>query len=329
MRSRGGSLRGKKQMLKRVIDALKYFFRLFFTKEVKESSLFKNTEGITSSEFKAMSREKNQMSKHAREFCEGLWHVYEPYADSHFHSEIRLDGKFQDRFWEMHLGNVLLEKNLRVSSKDYGPDFLVEIENEKLWVEAITASNGELDKPDSLHELEQSETAVYVDDRKVVLRLRSAIESKSRKINKYLKDAVIDEADSVIIAVNTGKIDSLLAVEFLGYAAMACFGKDISLLRMRKEETFENVEIVSVQKSSGSDVPVNIFLSDDYRHISGVLFSKARFSNYDQQPLNADYLLVCNPRAQNRLHPDSFKLAEKLLVHPSDTLFHEIHVLKA
>ena len=106
------------------------------------SDLFDNFENITSSEFKIMLDNTNEMAQESKSFCEKLWEKFEPYADGHFLSEIKSDEKFQDRFWEMHLGNVLLEKGFNISSKNKGPDFKIDLNGQIIWIEAITASNG-------------------------------------------------------------------------------------------------------------------------------------------------------------------------------------------
>ena len=151
------------------------------------SDLFDNCENITSSEFKIMLDNTNEMAQESKSFCEKLWEKFEPYADGHFLSEIKSDEKFQDRFWEMHLGNVLLEKGFNISSKNKGPDFKIDLNGQIIWIEAITASNGKKNKEDSLKKRILDENFHVINEEKVSLRLTNAISIKNQKIKNYLK----------------------------------------------------------------------------------------------------------------------------------------------
>jgi hypothetical protein len=291
-------------------------------KLMERIKMFSKDEKITSSEFNTICNPKNEMSKKARDFCEKLWTIYQPFADRHFLNEIRLDGKFQERFWEMYLGNALIEIGFIVSSLDKGPDFKVTTEGRVLWIEAICASNGAEGNPNSLVPLFDQD-ATLISDEKIVLRLRSAIEEKSKKIIKYLSESTINESEPVIIAINTGKIDTILAEEFLDYLNMSCFGKDCSQVQRDKNGKYQNVAIQSVKKTAGGEVSVNIFTAGEYAHISAVLISKALYSHYDQS-LGNDFVLVLNPYTKNKLPFEILQLARKILIHHDDSLLNEI-----
>jgi hypothetical protein len=92
----------------------------------------------------------------AKSFAERLWKDYRPYADPHFLTEIRRD--FCARFWEMYLCCALLEQStLRgytLTCPKPGPDILLESNSGRIWIEAVTPTNGEPGKADSLVEPE-------------------------------------------------------------------------------------------------------------------------------------------------------------------------------
>jgi hypothetical protein len=48
----------------------------------------------------------------AREQCEALWEIYEPYADAEFLIEVRRN--FDARFWEMYLTTFLIKEGYKV-----------------------------------------------------------------------------------------------------------------------------------------------------------------------------------------------------------------------
>ena len=284
------------------------------------SDLFDNCENITSSEFKIMLDTTNEMAQEAKAFCVRLWENYKPYADDQFLSAIKSDGKFQDRFWEMHLGNALLEKGFNVSSENKGPDFKIDLNGQIVWIEAITATNGELKNPDRIIPLDNSEDTTSVNDDQIALRLRYSVESKSDKIKKYLEKNTINENEPIVVAINTSKIDVVFADEFIDYANMIFFAKSIN--SFFKNENGEIIPIKSnyVKRTKGFCVPTNIFLDNRYEHISAVLFSKSSYSKCNQKELNDDYLLVCNPFAKNKLPKEIFTIAKKVLFHESDDL---------
>lgn len=275
---------------------------------------------VTSEEFRVMQDRSNDMADEAKNFCETLWRRYERYADNHFLNEIKLENKFHDRFWEMHLGNVLLEKGFEIFSKDNGPDFRIQINEENdVWIEAITSSDGEEGRVDSVTSLQVSREASLVSEDKVVLRLRNAIESKSEKIKKYLDDGVVSNNEPIVIAINTAKINSIINYEdLIRYAQMSCFGVTSEYILNLKNGKFSQVYTSDITKSSGSSVPVNIFLNQNYSHISGILLSRASINHYDRR-LGEDYVLVLNPYARNKLPVKAYEVAHTVLVHSFDS----------
>jgi hypothetical protein len=112
----------------------------------------------------------------------------------------------------------------------------------------------------------------------------------------------------------------VFADEFIDYANMIFFAKSIN--SFFKNENGEIIPIKSnyVKRTKGFCVPTNIFLDNTHQHISAVIFSKCSYSQYNNQELNNDYLLVCNPFAKNKLPKEIFTIAKKVLFHESDDL---------
>ena len=268
---------------------------------------------ITSLEFKAMYRNDSEMALKARAYIEELWIKYEHFSDTHFLQEIKLDNKFQDRFWEIHLGNVLLKKGFDISSENKGPDFKVDLgEDKSIWIEAVTASNGEEGKADSLAPLTEG-GAIRVDENAIILRLRNAIESKSVKIEKYLDKKYIEENEPVIIAINVSKIDVIRGDEALiDYAQKSCFGVTSTYTFDVGGKFLYQHSTENIQKHNGSPISVDIFLNKNYKHISAILLSKTHISKYDEE-IGEDYVLVLNPYAQNELPEELYDVTNKIL----------------
>jgi len=54
----------------------------------------------------------NAHTQQARKNCEGLWEMFEPYADKEFPTEIR--NNFDARYWEMYLATYLMREGYEV-----------------------------------------------------------------------------------------------------------------------------------------------------------------------------------------------------------------------
>jgi hypothetical protein len=167
-----------------------------FTPGDKESSAYRNLRTNTTTP-EAIA---------GREFAEKLWEQYHPYADSNFLIEIRRD--FHARFWEMYLTCALLKCSLQreysvscPKSKAGGPDIRIEHSGQCIWVEAVTATDGDSDKPDSI--ITPTLGKVYdVPDERIILRYMTAIEQKYHKYREHRQNGIVNKGDSYIIAVN-------------------------------------------------------------------------------------------------------------------------------
>src|SRR3989344_6519878 len=76
-----------------------------------------------------------------KDWIEGLWKDFRPFADSQFPSAFKKD--FMGRSWELYLGSTFLNRgyNLkRVGNK--GPDLMVVKDDFYTYIEAISATSG-------------------------------------------------------------------------------------------------------------------------------------------------------------------------------------------
>ncbi len=92
-------------------------------------------------------RDLPHLAKH-RSFVEELWFKYRPYADRHFQTEAQ--NNFLQRFSEMYVCVTFLYHGFDVVKvSDEGPEFVVQIDDYSLWVEAVAPNQGDtLDKAD-------------------------------------------------------------------------------------------------------------------------------------------------------------------------------------
>ena len=81
----------------------------------------------------------------------------------------------------MYLTSTLVDWEYEIQSNGHGPDILVKHDDNKIWIEAVASGNGNpICNADAVPDIEFG-TAQLVPEEKIILRLRSSIEEKSRK----------------------------------------------------------------------------------------------------------------------------------------------------
>ncbi|MGB8600179.1 MAG: hypothetical protein WCE88_11915, partial [Burkholderiales bacterium] len=145
------------------------------------------------------ARDRADCSKY-RKFVEQLWARYQPLADTHFRDDAR--NHFLQRFWEMYLAVVLMERGHQLQrGGDEGPEFFSMIGSKRVWFEAI-APNGGTGSDKVPNDNVYSE--VYsVPTEKILLRFTNALSEKREKYKTALDKRIISSEDFYILAVNS------------------------------------------------------------------------------------------------------------------------------
>lgn len=235
--------------------------------------------------------------KERKERFDKLWEKYQPYADSHFLTQIKTN--FHQRTWEMYVGNVLLEKKLKIQSQNEGPDFVI---NETAYIECVAPTKGNLTKADSVPEMfvAKASDEIRVQDvpvDKMILRITQAIKDKALyqyenwKSKNWFKAKI-----PFIIAVNTGDLGHV-EDSSMPNVLKALFGFQFMQINIKTGATnFSHRN--SIAKSNNIPVPVNYFMSTDFKFVSGVLFSDRTVLNHPDN-IGEDCFFVNNPFADN------------------------------
>lgn len=274
--------------------------------------------------FDNLCKSVHECASKAKCFAERLWAVYQPHADPHFLTEIRSD--FSARFWEMYLTCALLERaaerGYSVTCPKPGPDILLELNRGRIWIEAVTPTNGQPGKPDSL--VEPGFPAMWVGDsagkpegmdrpieetvaesgripeEKIVLRYTTAIREKYQKYLCYLREGYVHKNDAYVIAVNRSRlayrwasadIDRprfLKAVYPIGELELLIDREAGKIVGARNRPRF------FVCKANKSPVSVQSFVLGRRRGLSAVLCSDADMGWWSS-PLGSDFELAHNP----------------------------------
>lgn len=275
-----------------------------------------------------------------RALFETLWPAFQLYADSNFLEQLSQCGKFHQRAWEMYLCNVLLDKGFSLSEgrnlnppvpRNEGPDFVV---NGSLYIECVTPTAGDANNPDALPApiISTPETPIFVQiagdvshhdklaalriqclsprenlltEDRLLLRITQAIQAKVDQHRRWQEKGWFSSATPYIIAVNTSTLEYPGDPQ-MPYVLKVLFGAHYQCLTYPSSSGGKSSHWqfrASVQRSSGSDVAVNLFASDALRQVNGILFSDNTVLNHLTFP-DRECLLVINQFAINPIPPD-------------------------
>ena len=172
---------------------------------------------------------------------------------------------------------------------------MLKLKNQRIWVEATCASSGEPGNPNSIPPRIPNK-ARREPAEKYVLRIRSSLEEKQKKIQEYIEKGIILRNEPRIVAINAHEIDGLgpyidqhfrLALYGIGDITCTIDRRNSGIVRI------DHADEESVPKSSGARVSVQPFIGGSHKHISAVLASDVCAAT---QPANLgdDFALYSN-----------------------------------
>jgi len=231
-----------------------------------------------------------------REKFDDLFRHYHSFADRHFLSEVKR--RFHQRTWEMYLSVVLLNRGIRFSSQNSGPDILIEFHGKKIWIECVACEKG--GGADQVPDMIWSEVQPTPDS-EMLLRLASVLKDKFEKYCQYVRKGVVQETDQFIIAVNTGGLRFFGGhVPLILRCVFAAGHPTISFPIGGGSETHSISTIPFIEKKSGAKVPMTFFLEEKHNGVTGVFHCGNNVLNHSDV-IGEDIVLVPNPMAKNHL----------------------------
>lgn len=241
-----------------------------------------------------------------RLYVESLWSTYAPYADEHFLDDA--PKHFQERFWEMYLGNTLLVHGfcLARSSKAGGPDFSITVGGKRIWIEATAPSAG---VGDNAVPPMQDGVAEDVPGDAITLRIRHAIYEKKKQWENHLKKGLVQPGDGYIVAINSKRIRTIVSEGQIPYIVKSVYPFGAYAIALDRnslnvvDSRFEYRE--KILKKKGKSVSTDIFLNPDHAAISAVLYSSVDCANHPAV-FGADFITVHNSVAAHRLPMRTF-----------------------
>jgi hypothetical protein len=216
-----------------------------------------------------------------RKVFDEAYELCKPYLDDGFVNEIKKPGKFMDRVWELALCSILLHKGYKLEkwkkTRKPRPDFCILLGDKKIWVEAICPALGEIDgvepPPDLKPGVIFSRTVSIADDvRPRALRVSSALTTKLKKRDKYIKGGLMKETEPYIVAVNTNRVSY---VNSSAIEELTLYGMGLHQINIRTNEASRQW-VPEIPKHPTPDasvsVPIAVFLRDEYKGISAAIF---------------------------------------------------------
>lgn len=263
-----------------------------------------------------------------RHALEQMWIDYEPYADTNFREAFAIDE--DPGFWEMYLTLVMLKgrKQLRkraeltLAQRDAGPDICIRKGNRRIWIEAMAPERGdEKANPDRVRELTPGLNGAKGNRRRQIeLRITHALRTKAKKFAGYRAQDIIGEKDSCIVAVSAGQFSLQAAGEFLPHVISAVYpiGEEITTLdpkigkirtRYAYSAEIERTKGTKPEDPSRENVVRTAFRNDDYKSISGLIWSLRSIGNFMGQP--HDLLYLHNQAAERPIPQHWFRWADE------------------
>lgn len=239
-----------------------------------------------------------------------LWARFRAHAGPRFLE--RLGQQFQQQYWEMRLGCVLLDLGFRLAPpQPRGPDFDASTpDGVRVYIEAVTAGPGQ--GPDAVPEPTfGSPVAEKYPTDQVLLRIRTAIDEKTDQRASFVDRGLLDVGVPYVVAINIGGIPRASVNKTPPTLVQACLGIGPAVVMFDPNGTHDIFlsERDAVRKASGSNVDTHIFLSSSYSWLSGALLSDV---SAFRLPIGAgDFQFLHNPGADRPLPRDWFPIGSE------------------
>jgi hypothetical protein len=251
----------------------------------------------------------------SKRFVEELWQRFHHLADPHFREDAR--NHFLQRFWEMYLAVILLERGFDLKRHgNEGPEFYAVVENKRLWFEAVAPGPG--GGPDQVPPLQYDGQFHEFPTERTLLRFTNAFDEKRRRYCDALIKGIISEDDEYVLAINSRGIRTDVPHEKnmpLFLQAFVPIGRLVvpfNVTTKEWEEAFYQHR-PEISKLSGSPVSTRTFLDEEARFCSVVLHSGVDCANYPAQ-LGDDFAILHNPNARCPVAVSKFAWCEQFIV---------------
>ncbi len=261
-----------------------------------------------------------------REWLEKQWNIRKESITrkerKNFEKDIRSSEKFSQRVWELYVSASLKHHGLNLFvTKNKGPDFLLRHGERNVWIEAVAPTQGDnMNKvettKDNLADVPEGVMVsrgglIYDFIKPKIFRVTSGFISKASYLKQCGADNNVQPSDCCVIAINGGSFGGDMLEEQIILGALYGRGNNV-FAKKKGQGNFQGgfYELVDgFPKKNSAFVDVSLFLNDEYKHISAVIYCGNRiYESYrecGENPGN-DFVFVYNPMAGNQLDPSLF-----------------------
>jgi hypothetical protein len=253
--------------------------------------------------YRNLFKSTKEGSRRAREQCEQMWRAFHDLADNQFID--RLAFEFEQRWFEMYVGATLRDANLDVSASPQGngPDFSVDHDGQRFYIEAITPEQGHEKNPDRVPNPVYTDAygkavAVRVPTDQITMRLAEAFRKKAGAFNRYRRDGIIPRDATCIIAINSRDIPHAWAdARSFWFRALYGEGDQYAIVSLDGDASVEGRQHREILHGApgpdgrqGAAYEVAPLLDDRHADIAGVVGSSAGAGF--RGPLGDDFFLI-------------------------------------
>ena len=250
-----------------------------------------------------------------RAYLEHIWQEVGEYVDDD--AAEKAMSNLLPVFWELQVayalksaGKCLVPRAQRAYKKHGGPDLLI-ADTPDVWVEAVVVGAGT--GPDALQYPELNKVYDYQSEG-VLLRLRSAIQEKSVKIQQYIGKGIITPDQATVIAISGLILPYRYSGIFPPEIVRSVYPTGNPVVEINRETGVvigSHVEYRDqIKKSMGAEVATTVFLDPTFAHISAVLFGEAGWVD-PSSPAGAEFKLVHNATAAVKLSNSWFPVGDE------------------
>lgn len=269
-----------------------------------------------------------------REFVCELWENFQKYnlQDSTFIGGFTNGCREQllERYSEMLFAWHFIQLGFLPTSKNEGPDLLIEHSGKKVWIEIITprlkapagctieAQKAKRAIEDYLAPLQPKEVRTTdIPNEQILLRWTGALKEKKDKLTGYLKNNIVQTEDIYVIAINS------ISLGHCGFDGISQYPNSVEVTfaigPMQVTINRKTLETISTKPSFRSEVtnhnnaPVraDCFLNSGYKGVSALMATHASLEFSKKSCPTLPCVLVHNPYASNPLPTRIFGALEE------------------
>lgn len=263
----------------------------------------------------------NGLVKERRFFIEKAFKISEKFLDSDFKSEIKREGNFFNRLWELQLCTILLHNGYklieppRCKKSLARPDFCIEhIDGSKIWIEATCPQLGPLNKKPQMvpGQLYTRESNIFDELQLSAPRIINSTIEKYKKLDSYKNNPDFSSRDKFILAINTDQISHHEPAEMA--KELVLYGMGLMYIKQSGESGRHfHDEIVGNVGGKKVQVPTALFHRNEYSHITAVMTTNCWFDFGDDfvDGMSARINTYFNHNASNGLCQDYINFGTK------------------